>query len=57
LRNNKEYSTELILGNYKGTTFTMLENERGKNFDLGDKRDPVDIPLKNLEPVIQPKLN
>ena len=57
LRNKKEYSTELILGNYKGTTFTMLENERGKNFDLKDKRVPVDIPLKNLEPVIQPKLN
>ena len=57
LRNKKEYSTELILGNYKGTTFTMLENERGKNFDLEDKRTPVDIPLKNLEPVIQPKLN
>jgi hypothetical protein len=35
----------------------MLENERGKNFDLKDKRVPVDIPLKNLEPVIQPKLN
>ena len=56
-RINKEYNTDLILGNYKGTTFTMLENERGKNFDLEDKRTPVDIPLKNLEPVIQPKLN
>ena len=55
LRNNKEYTTPLILGNYKGTTFTLLENERGKNFD--DERKPVDIPLKNLEPVIQPKLN
>jgi S1-C subfamily serine protease len=57
LRNKKEYTTELILGNYKGATFTMLENERGKNFDLEDKRTPVDIPLKNLEPVIEPKLN
>ena len=56
-RINKEYNTDLTLGNYKGTTFTMLENERGKNFDLEDKRTPVDIPLKNLEPVIQPKLN
>ena len=55
LRNNEEYTTPLILGNYKGTTFTLLENERGKNFD--DERNPVDIPLKNLEPVIQPKLN
>lgn len=55
LRINKEYKTELVLGNYKGTTFTMLENERGKNFE--NKRVPVDIPLKNLEPVIQPKLN
>jgi len=54
-RINKEYTTDLILGNYKGTTFTMLENERGKNFE--NKRVPVDIPLKNLEPVIQPKLN
>jgi S1-C subfamily serine protease len=55
LRNNKEYTTSLILGSYKGATFTLLENERGKNFD--DERKPVDIPLKNLEPVIQPKLN
>jgi len=55
LRINKEYTTDLELGNYKGTTFTMLENERGKNFE--NKRTPVDIPLKNLEPVIQPKLN
>jgi len=54
-RINKEYTTDLILGNYKGTTFTMLENERGKNFE--NKRVPIDIPLKNLEPVIQPKLN
>ena len=54
-RINKEYKTELILGNYKGTTFTLLENERGKNFD--EERKPIDIPLKNLEPVIEPKLN
>jgi uncharacterized membrane protein (UPF0182 family) len=55
MRINKEYNTDLVLGNYKGTTFTMLENERGKNFE--NKSVPVDIPLKNLEPVIQPKLN
>ena len=54
-RINKEYNTELTLGNYKGTTFTLLENERGKNFE--EERKPVDIPLKNLEPVIEPKLN
>ena len=55
-RINKEYTTVLILGNYKGATFTMLENERGKNFE-NKRTTPVDIPLKNLEPVIQPKLN
>ena len=55
LRINKEYNTDLILGNYKGTTFTLLENERGKNFEK--ERTPVNIPLKNLEPVIEPKLN
>jgi S1-C subfamily serine protease len=54
-RINKEYNTELTLGNYKGATFTLLENERGKNFE--EERKPVDIPLKNLEPVIEPKLN
>lgn len=55
LRINKEYNTDLILGNYKGATFTLLENERGKNFEK--ERTPVNIPLKNLEPVIEPKLN
>ena len=55
-RINKEYTTVLILGNYKGATFTMLENERGKNFE-NKRTTPIDIPLKNLEPVIQPKLN
>ena len=55
-RINKEYTTDLVLGNYKGTTFTMLENERGKNFE-NKRTTPIDIPLKNLEPVIQPKLN
>jgi hypothetical protein len=45
----------LTLGNYKGATFTLLENERGKNFE--EERKQVDIPLKNLEPVIEPKLN
>ena len=55
LRINKEYNTDLVLGNYKGATFTLLENERGKNFEK--ERTPVNIPLKNLEPVIEPKLN
>jgi len=55
LRNNKEFTTKIILGNYKGTTFTKLENERGKNFD--NKSRKIDIPLKNLEPKIEPKLN
>ena len=55
LRINKMYNTELILGNYKGATFTLLENERGKNFEK--ERTPVNIPLKNLEPIIEPKLN
>ena len=55
LRINKEYNTDLVLGSYKGATFTLLENERGKDFEKG--RKPVDIPLKNLEPVIDPKLN
>jgi len=55
LRINKEYNTELTLGNYKGATFTLLENERGKNFEK--ERTSINIPLKNLEPVIEPKLN
>lgn len=55
LRINKEYNTDLVLGSYKGATFTLLENERGKDFEK--ERKPVDIPLKNLEPVIDPKLN
>jgi len=55
LRINKEYITDLVLDSYKGTAFTLLENERGKDFEK--QRKPVDIPLKNLEPVIDPKLN
>ena len=55
LRNNIEYITDLILGNYKGTTFTKLENERGIEFDKKGRK--IDIPLKNLEPKIEPKLN
>jgi len=54
LRINKEYITDLVLDSYKGTAFTLLENERGKDFEK--QRKPVDIPLKNLEPVIDPKL-
>ena len=55
LRNNKEYNTDIILGNYKGGTFTKLENERGKDFDKKTRK--IDVPLKNLEPKIEPKLN
>ena len=55
LRENKENITEMVLGNYKGTTFTKLENERGVDFDKKSRK--IDIPLKNLEPKIEPKLN
>jgi S1-C subfamily serine protease len=55
LRNDKEYITDLVLGNYKGATFTKLENERGADFDKKSRK--IDIPLKNLEPKIEPKLN
>ena len=55
LRNNIKYTVDLILGNYKGTTFTKLENERGIDFDNDSRK--IDIPLKNLEPKIEPKLN
>lgn len=55
LRENKENITEMVLGNYKGTTFTKLENERGEDFDKKSRK--IDIPLKNLEPIIEPKLN
>ena len=55
LRNNKEYITDIILGNYKGGTFTKLENERGIDFDKKTRK--IDVPLKNLEPKIEPKLN
>ena len=55
LRENKEIITEMVLGNYKGTTFTKLENERGEDFDKKSRK--IDIPLKNLEPKIEPKLN
>ena len=55
LRDDKEYITDLVLGNYKGTTFTKLENERGEDFDKKSRK--IDIPLKNLEPIIEPKLN
>lgn len=55
-RNNKEELTKLKLGSYKGTTFTQLENERGENFAKKEGKE-VNIPLKNLEPKIDPKLN
>lgn len=54
LRNSKEYETTLKLGNYKGTTFTKLENERGEDFNNDGRK--IDIPLQNLEPAIKPKL-
>jgi hypothetical protein len=46
--------SDLILGSYKGSTFTQLENERGKDFT--DKINNINIPLKNIEPTIQPRL-
>lgn len=55
IRNDKENVIDLVLGNYKGTTFTKLENERGVDFDKKSRK--IDIPLKNLEPKIEPKLN
>ena len=55
LRDDKENVTYLILGNYKGATFTKLENERGIDFDKNSRK--IDVPLKNLEPKIEPKLN
>ena len=55
-RNNMEFETNLKLGSYKGTTFTQLENERGNDFIKKEGRE-VNIPLKNLEPKIDPKLN
>jgi S1-C subfamily serine protease len=33
LRINKEYITDLVLDSYKGTAFTLLENERGNDFE------------------------
>jgi hypothetical protein len=33
----------LTLGNYKETTFTLLENEWGKHFE--EKRKYINIPL------------
>lgn len=56
MRNNMEFETNLKLGSYKGTTFTQLENERGNDFIKKEGRE-VNIPLKNLEPKIDPKLN
>ena len=54
LRDNTKKKTELVLGSYKGTTFTQLENERGKDFV--DNSNNVNIPLNNIEPTLQPKL-
>jgi len=56
IRKNEELETNLKLGSYKGTTFTQLENERGYDFIKKEGRE-VNIPLKNLEPKIDPKLN
>lgn len=53
IRDNKEEKTKLKLGKYKGTAFTKLENEK----KIDDDIKKIDIPLKDLEPVIQPKLN
>ena len=56
IRNKEENTTKLKLGSYKGTTFTQLENERGNEFAKKEGNE-VNIPLKNLEPKIEPKLN
>ena len=56
IRNKEEKITKLKLGSYKGTTFTQLENERGNEFAKKEGNE-VNIPLKNLEPKIEPKLN
>ena len=56
IRNKEEKITKLKLGSYKGTTFTQLENERGNEFAKKEGKE-VNIPLKNLEPKIEPKLN
>lgn len=56
IRNKEENTTKLKLGSYKGTTFTQLENERGDEFAKKEGKE-VNIPLKNLEPKIEPKLN
>jgi hypothetical protein len=54
IRDNINKKTELVLGSYKGTTFTQLENERGKDFS--ENASNVNIPLKDIEPTIQPRL-
>jgi len=54
IRDNINKKTELVLGSYKGTTFTQLENERGKDFS--ENANNVNIPLKDIEPTIQPRL-
>jgi S1-C subfamily serine protease len=56
LRDNQIKKSELILGSYKGTTFTQLENERAATADAADASTNVNIPLKNIEPAIQPRL-
>jgi len=45
------------LGSYRGTAFTHLENERGNDFMEKSGKNELNIPLKNLEPKIEPKLN
>jgi S1-C subfamily serine protease len=56
LRDNQIKKSELKLGSYKGTTFTQLENERAATADAADASTNVNIPLKNIEPAIQPRL-
>jgi hypothetical protein len=55
LRDNQIKKSEVKLGSYKGTTFTQLENERANIIDK-EKENNVNIPLKNIEPAIQPRL-
>ena len=56
LRDNQIKKSELKLGSYKGTTFTQLENERAATDPTTEGSTNVNIPLKNIEPAIQPRL-
>lgn len=56
-RDNIINEVNIKLGSYRGTAFTHLENERGNDFMEKSGKNELNIPLKNLEPKIEPKLN